>query len=75
MTEDRVWVLVNRSGIVVGASVANGRRTARSFLEPKPDGYAIHLVEGPVILSKPLSSYVVVERDNERTNQQERQTR
>lgn len=57
MSGEHVYVLVDPDGLIVGASVANGRATERSFLEPVPPSHSIHRVVGPVIFFKPLSEY------------------
>jgi hypothetical protein len=32
----KVWVLLNKNDVVVGASVDDGKRESRAFLEPVP---------------------------------------
>jgi hypothetical protein len=57
MSTEDVFVLVDRDGIIIGASVADGRPTALSFLGTLKTGERIERVVGPVILFKPLSDF------------------
>lgn len=61
------WVLVNENGLIIGASVADGRPSERTFLDPTNDferelwkRYTVRRVRGCVYMNTPVSDYVAV---------------
>jgi hypothetical protein len=57
MTHSRVWVVVNKKGLITGASVDRGLASDVNFLMPMKNGSRLLKVDGPVTMSTHISEY------------------